>query len=118
MQRWTGLVASTFVVAAFAVAFASGGSSVGFCWGGDTSFAHAFHAPNLDAVVVYHGSTPRDADFSAIRAPVLGPYGGDDHRVGGCNRDGQYGRLASDDRVFPEASRIVAPMPRNPFTHS
>ena len=54
---------------------------VGFCWGGTTSFQHALHSADLDAAVVYYGSTPRDADFSAIRAPVLGLYGGDDNRV-------------------------------------
>lgn len=54
---------------------------IGFCWGGTTSFQHALHAPDLGAAVVYYGSTPRDGDFSAIRAPVLGLYGGDDSRV-------------------------------------
>ena len=54
---------------------------VGFCWGGTTSFQHALHAPDLDAAVVYYGSTPREGDFSAIEAPVLGLYGGDDARV-------------------------------------
>jgi carboxymethylenebutenolidase len=54
---------------------------VGFCWGGTTSFAHALHAPDLDAAVVYYGSTPREAVFSSVQAPVLGLYGGDDTRV-------------------------------------
>ena len=54
---------------------------VGFCWGGTTSFAHALHAPDLDAAVVYYGSTPREGVFSSIQAPVLGLYGGDDNRV-------------------------------------
>src|SRR5687768_14604927 len=50
---------------------------VGFCWGGTTSFQHALHAPDLDAAVVYYGSTPRGQYFGAIQAPVLGLYGGD-----------------------------------------
>ena len=54
---------------------------VGFCWGGTTAFAHALHSSEVAAAVVYYGSTPRAADFSAIRAPVLGLYGGDDNRV-------------------------------------
>ena len=54
---------------------------VGFCWGGSTSFEHALTAPDVGAAVVYYGSTPSNAVFSASRAPVLGLYGGDDSRV-------------------------------------
>jgi carboxymethylenebutenolidase len=54
---------------------------VGFCWGGTASFEHALHAPDLDAAVVYYGSTPGTADFSVGQAPVLGLYGGNDNRV-------------------------------------
>lgn len=54
---------------------------VGFCWGGTASFEHALRATDLDAAVVYYGSTPGDADFTATRVPVLGLYGGDDNRV-------------------------------------
>ena len=54
---------------------------VGFCWGGTASFEHALHAPDLDAAVVYYGGTPANANFAAVRAPVLGLYGGDDNRV-------------------------------------
>jgi carboxymethylenebutenolidase len=62
---------------------ASGRSStIGFCWGGATSFAYAAAQPKLDAAVVYYGSSPSDpARLSAIAAPVLGLYGGDDARV-------------------------------------
>jgi carboxymethylenebutenolidase len=54
---------------------------VGFCWGGSTSFEHALLAPDVGAAVVYYGSTPANASFSATRTPVLGLYGGDDNRV-------------------------------------
>jgi carboxymethylenebutenolidase len=54
---------------------------VGFCWGGTTSFEHALHSPDLDAAVVYYGGTPANATFSAVRAPIIGLYGGDDNRV-------------------------------------
>lgn len=54
---------------------------VGFCWGGGISFAHAVHAPNLGASVVYYGVSPNTADLASIRAPVLGLYGGNDARV-------------------------------------
>lgn len=54
---------------------------VGFCWGGSVSFAHAIHAPTLGAAVVYYGSSPDTTALGAVRAPVLGLYGGDDARV-------------------------------------
>jgi carboxymethylenebutenolidase len=55
---------------------------VGYCWGGGTSFAYAVHQPDLDAAVVYYGTSPTDAaTYSRINAPVLGLYGGDDQRV-------------------------------------
>jgi len=56
--------------------------SVGFCWGGSTSFAYAVHQPGLAAAVVYYGTSPEDSDaYTEIEAPVLGLYGGDDQRV-------------------------------------
>lgn len=56
--------------------------SVGFCWGGTTSFAYAVAQPKLDAAVVYYGTSPSDsAAYAKIHAPVLGLYGGDDARV-------------------------------------
>ncbi len=56
--------------------------TVGYCWGGSTSFAYAVHQPELDAAVVYYGTSPADAAvYGRIRAPVLGLYGEDDQRV-------------------------------------
>lgn len=55
---------------------------VGFCWGGQTSFAHAVTAPaGLGAAVVYYGASPKPAELASVRAPVLGLYGGNDARV-------------------------------------
>jgi carboxymethylenebutenolidase len=62
-------------------------ATVGFCWGGSTSFAHAVHqptvagAPTLKATVVYYGSAPDSAQLPNTRAPVLGLYGGSDARI-------------------------------------
>ena len=56
--------------------------SVGFCWGGSTSFNFAVANPDLRAAVVYYGTSPADSLLSGVRAPVLGLYGGDDARVG------------------------------------
>jgi carboxymethylenebutenolidase len=55
---------------------------VGYCWGGGTTFAYAAHQPDVDAAVVYYGTSPADAAaYSRITAPVLGLYGEDDQRV-------------------------------------
>lgn len=54
---------------------------VGFCWGGGISFTHATHAPSLGASVVYYGVSPPGDQLRAVRAPVLGLYGGNDARV-------------------------------------
>jgi len=55
---------------------------VGFCWGGSTSFSYAIHQADLDAAVVYYGSSPAEGSaYADISAPVLGLYGGDDQRV-------------------------------------
>ncbi len=54
---------------------------VGFCWGGSTSFRHAVESADVDAAVVYYGSSPDTALLARIRAPVLGLYGGNDARV-------------------------------------
>ena len=53
---------------------------VGFCWGGSTSFLLAADWAELGAAAVYYGGSP-EAGYEAIRAPVLGLYGGDDARV-------------------------------------
>ncbi len=57
-------------------------ATVGYCWGGSTSFTYATRQPDLDAAVVYYGGSPSDASaLAAIQAPVLGLYGEDDARV-------------------------------------
>jgi carboxymethylenebutenolidase len=56
-------------------------ATIGFCWGGATSFRYATAQPALDAAVVYYGTAPDASAFAAAHAPVLGFYGGDDARV-------------------------------------
>jgi carboxymethylenebutenolidase len=56
-------------------------ASIGFCWGGSTSFRYATAQPELDAAVVYYGSSPDREQLANVEAPVLGLYGGDDARV-------------------------------------
>jgi carboxymethylenebutenolidase len=54
---------------------------VGYCWGGSESFAHAVAAADVDAAVVYYGTSPRSDALQSVKAPVLGLYGGNDARV-------------------------------------
>ncbi len=56
-------------------------ATVGFCWGGSTSFQYAASQPGLNAAVVFYGTAPDSAALANIKAPVLGLYGGDDARV-------------------------------------
>lgn len=56
-------------------------ATIGFCWGGARSFQYATAQSDLGAAVVYYGTSPDSDALGAIRAPVLGLYGGDDARV-------------------------------------
>ncbi|MDP2958142.1 MAG: dienelactone hydrolase family protein [Longimicrobiales bacterium] len=53
---------------------------VGYCWGGSSSWLLAVDWADLDAAVVYYGTSP-EAGYESIQAPVLGLYGGADNRV-------------------------------------
>jgi len=55
--------------------------TVGFCWGGKSSFLYATAQPKLDAAVVYYGNAPALEKLATITAPVQGHYGQDDERV-------------------------------------
>jgi carboxymethylenebutenolidase len=81
-------------------------ATVGFCFGGNQSFAMAVAEPSLNAAVVYYGTAPTDApaggggargagggtppvfepsaSLANVKAPVLGLYGGlmQDARIG------------------------------------
>jgi carboxymethylenebutenolidase len=54
---------------------------VGYCWGGAITFDYATRQPDLDAAVVFYGTSPETANLRKITAPVLGHYGGNDNRV-------------------------------------
>ncbi len=57
-------------------------ATVGYCWGGSTSFMYATRQPGLNVAVVYYGGSPADASTLAnVKAAVLGLYGEDDARV-------------------------------------
>jgi carboxymethylenebutenolidase len=76
------VVARLDVVRAWALKLPGAGktsATIGFCWGGATSFAYAAAQPALKAAVVYYGTPP--PDLASVKAPVLGLYGGNDARV-------------------------------------
>jgi len=55
---------------------------VGFCWGGEMTFAAATRVKGLRAVVVYYGRSPNPIDLvKEIEAPVLAHYGEKDEGV-------------------------------------
>ncbi len=56
-------------------------ASVGFCWGGSTSFAFATTDLDLKGAVVYYGTAPAEEAVGRITGSVAGFYGGDDARV-------------------------------------
>ncbi len=65
-------------------AHGSGGrsvGSVGYCLGGALSVRLAAADPELKAAVIYYGDAPGGEEQKAIRCPVLGLYGGEDHRI-------------------------------------
>ncbi|MBI4487566.1 MAG: dienelactone hydrolase family protein [Deltaproteobacteria bacterium] len=58
---------------------------VGFCWGGEMTFAVATQVRGLKAVVVFYGRSPRPLDLvKNIQAPLLAHYGEKDP---GVNKD-------------------------------
>lgn len=77
VQRLNGAAHYAMTLPAASPKFAT----IGFCWGGSTSFRYATAQPKLGAAVVYYGSSPDAPALAAIEAPVLGLYGGDDARV-------------------------------------
>jgi carboxymethylenebutenolidase len=57
-------------------------ATAGFCWGGAQSFQFATHSDAADAIMVFYGTSPEDADaYANISTPVFGFYGGNDERV-------------------------------------
>src|SRR5438094_862087 len=77
-------------------------ASIGFCWGGSTSFAWAVAQPGLDAAVVYYGTAPDDlSTLATVKAPVLGLYGGSDARIDAT--------IAATEAKMKELGKIYEP---------
>ncbi len=78
--------------AAYATNLPAASSSVGvvgYCWGGSTSFRMATEWAELDAAVVYYGSSPATDALASVQTPILGLYGGNDARVNATIPDAQ-----------------------------
>ncbi len=55
---------------------------IGWCFGGGWSLQHALHTPDLDACVIYYGRLETDtAQFTDLRAPILGVFGQRDRGI-------------------------------------
>ena len=55
---------------------------IGFCWGGEMTFASATQLNALDAAVVFYGRSPSPLDsVKNIRAPLMAHYGEKDPGV-------------------------------------
>ncbi len=96
--------------------------TVGFCWGGGTSFLYALKQPALNAAVSYYGPMPDTLDYSNAKTPILGLYAGNDNRVD-AGIDKAKAQLAAkkvtyDVHVFDGAGhgflRAQAGTPQNP----
>jgi carboxymethylenebutenolidase len=74
-------------------------ASIGFCWGGSSSFIYAVAQPALDAAIVCYGSSPSKEDVAKIKAPVLGLYGENDARVNTTIPNATEG-MVGDDQSF------------------
>src|SRR5580658_6174827 len=55
--------------------------ALGFCFGGGMTGLLACLDPHLAAAVIFYGNNPPADLIPSIRCPVLGHYGGEDHRI-------------------------------------
>lgn len=91
----------------------------GFCWGGRIAWLYAAHNPRVKAGVAWYGRlvgassamTPRHAvDVgAALRAPVLGLYGGKDDGIPLDTVDRMKGVLASGSPAARQSQLVVYP---------
>ncbi len=54
--------------------------TVGYCMGGSLSFRMSM-SKNVAGSVVYYGTAPEESILGEVSAPLLGLYGGEDHRI-------------------------------------
>jgi carboxymethylenebutenolidase len=90
-------------------------SVIGIGWGGSQSFNYATHKPDLESVMVYYGTAPKDlSTLKNIKATVHGFYGAADNRVNGTIPDTEktmkdYGNLYTFD-IYENAGHAFMSM--------
>jgi carboxymethylenebutenolidase len=88
--------------------------SIGWCMGGRYALQLATVEPRLAAVVAYYGAPPTDpATIAAIRAPILGNYGGEDkgpspEQVQAFEAEMKKAGKTIDVKVYPGAGHAFA----------
>jgi carboxymethylenebutenolidase len=55
--------------------------SMGFCMGGGLSAGLACSDPHLSAAAIFYGGPPTEEELEGLSCPLIGFYGGDDHRI-------------------------------------
>lgn len=73
--------------------------SIGFCWGGSTSFHYAVSQPELNAAVVCYGGAPETELLKNATSPILGLFAGDDARVNATLPDAEK-ELNANNKSF------------------
>jgi len=75
-------------------------ASAGFCWGGAQSFEMATNSEQLDAAMVFYGTSPEDsASYADISVPVFGFYGGNDERVNATIDPAEL-QMSKDGKIY------------------
>lgn len=85
---------------------------IGFCWGGEMTFAAATKIKTLDAAIVFYGRSPNPLDLMKdIRAPIMAHYGEKDEGVNkGINETvaamKKYNKVY-DHKIYPGAQHAL-----------
>lgn len=75
----------------------------GFCWGGTQTFRFATHRADINAAFVFYGTGPAKAEeYSKIKAPVYGFYGGNDNRVNAT--------IPESEKAMKDAGKVFQPV--------
>jgi carboxymethylenebutenolidase len=74
--------------------------TIGFCWGGGTSFRYATEQPGVAAAAVYYGTSPQGG-FENVKGPVMGFYGGNDQRVNATIEPAKKAMAAAGKQYTP-----------------
>jgi len=75
---------------------------MGFCWGGSQTFRYATNSDKVKAFMVFYGTGPgEESEYTRIKAPVYGFYGGNDNRVNATISDSEKFMKAGGKKYEP-----------------